>query len=344
MAMDPDAAGQKAVLSGLESARQALDREVETGFDARGLLHHETRLKADLRVVTMPDGMDPDEIVQQDPDQWKKLVANAQPVVIHVMQTLGAGRDLDDAKTKSEIASHVLPLIEDIFNPIERDSYRQRLARFLKVDERTLVTSERFEGKGGKTKRRYLDQISSSKQIPAQELKRDVVSPVQKLEAHLLGHLVHQPDWLCRLDRALQENKLGCISAEDFTDTDHQILFQLVRESLEQDMEEPDRYLITHLPEYLGEKVGMWLEEATKVEREDHLLEDLFRSILAIRRHSINENINQVRFLIEEGQLMADPYNQMIIEFTRTRQMLDNARVLKNGNQILHVKHSKEKI
>ena len=90
----------------------------------------------------MPDGLDPDEIVQRDPDQWKSLIENAQPIVVHVMEKLAAGRDLEDAKVKSEIAGQVLPLIEDLPNPVERDTYRQRLARFLKVDERSLVGAQ----------------------------------------------------------------------------------------------------------------------------------------------------------------------------------------------------------
>jgi DNA primase len=69
LALDPDAAGQKAVLSGLEAARQALDRETETGFDARALLRHKARLQADLRVARLPDGLDPDEIVQREPGE-----------------------------------------------------------------------------------------------------------------------------------------------------------------------------------------------------------------------------------------------------------------------------------
>ena len=90
----------------------------------------------------MPDGLDPDEIVQRDPQQWKSLIEDAQPIVVHVMEALAAGRDLEDARVKSEIAGQVLPLIEDLPNPVERDTYRQRLARFLKVDERSLVGAQ----------------------------------------------------------------------------------------------------------------------------------------------------------------------------------------------------------
>ncbi len=114
LALDADAAGEKATLRGLELARQALDHSDEMVFDARGLLHHEARLEADLRVTTIPEGMDPDEVVLRDPEEWKHILENAQPVVVHVMETLVAHRNVDDPKTKSEIAAQVLPLIEDV--------------------------------------------------------------------------------------------------------------------------------------------------------------------------------------------------------------------------------------
>ena len=85
--------------------------------------------------------MDPDEVVQRDAGEWQNIVENARPVVVHVMETLAAGRDLDDPKVKSEIADRIIPLIADVPNEIERDTYRQRLARLLRVDERTLLTS-----------------------------------------------------------------------------------------------------------------------------------------------------------------------------------------------------------
>ncbi len=63
MALDPDAAGDKATLRGLQIARQAMDHEQDPVFDARGLLGYEARLQADIRIATLPMGMDPDEVV-----------------------------------------------------------------------------------------------------------------------------------------------------------------------------------------------------------------------------------------------------------------------------------------
>ena len=67
LALDPDTAGEKATLRGLEMARQAMDHSQELAFYPRGLLRQEARLQADLRVTTLPQGVDPDEIVNRDP-------------------------------------------------------------------------------------------------------------------------------------------------------------------------------------------------------------------------------------------------------------------------------------
>ena len=142
LALDPDTAGQKAVLRGLDAARSAMDKEGELGFDARGLLRNESRLQADLRVATMPDDLDPDEIVARDKDEWGRLIQNAKPIVTHVMETLTAGQNLNDPKVKDQIAAQVLPLIDDLGSPLERDTYRQALARMLRVNESSLMASQ----------------------------------------------------------------------------------------------------------------------------------------------------------------------------------------------------------
>ena len=48
---------------------------------------------------------------------------------------MAENRDLDDAKVKAEIASQILPLIGDVGNSVEREAYRQQLARRLRVGE-----------------------------------------------------------------------------------------------------------------------------------------------------------------------------------------------------------------
>lgn len=155
---------------------------------------------------------------------------------------------------------------------------------------------------------------------------------MQKVEAHVLGILLSRPDLLYRLDRALQENGLGRAVPEDFGYTDHQLLFRLVRESLEQDAADPEQYLVESLPAALAGLAGSLLEGAASLDPvDDRLLEDLFRSLLALRRRIVDENVNQLRYLMEEDQLMAENYRQMVLQNTRLRQLLDRARLTRNG-------------
>ena len=336
LALDPDAAGQKAILSGLEAARQSLDHADELRFDARGLLRHEARLQADLRVASMPDGLDPDEIVQRDKEQWKNLIENAQPIVIHVMDQLAAGRDLEDAKVKSEIARQVLPLIEDLPNPVERDTYRQRLARFLKVDERSITGAQ---GRAVDT-RRARPRIGT--QLSAQEIPPPVaaktISPSHRIESHVLSLLVVRPDLLYRLDRALQEADLNRMTPEDFGYTDHQVLFRLVRQSLEQDVHDADQYLRQNLPNSLENLVDELVTLAGKIDPvDDRLIEDMFRGVVKVRHMALNESINQLRFLQEEaqqsGDLRATSYREMVQQHTTRLRSLDQAQLKQNSHR-----------
>lgn len=332
LALDPDAAGQKAIFSGLEAARQALDRQPETAFDARGLLRHESRLQADLRVAVLPDKLDPDELVQRDPAEWKHLIEEAQPIVIHVMHALAEGRDLADASVKAEIAGQVLPLIEELPDLVVRDTYRQQLARFLKVGEHTLLGRQVSSPRARRPRPRVEQPAQAGEQPPAG--KPVVLSPGHRVEAHMLGILLRRPDLLNRLDRALQENALGRMSPEDFGYTDHQMFFRLVRESLEQDSADPDRYLADNLPAPLAGMMGSLLEGAANLDPlDDRLLEDLVRAALALRRRIVDENINQLRYLIEEDEVMAENYRQMVLHYTRMRQLLDQASPNQNGRK-----------
>lgn len=335
LALDPDTAGQKAVLRGLEAARQSLDRRDEIGFDARGLLHHEARLQADLRVATMPDELDPDEIVQRDPQQWKNLIENARPIVVHVMSALAAGRDLDDAKVKSDIAAQVLPLIEDLPNPVERDSYRQRLARFLKVDERSISGGQARGAKARRPRPRVETPIAPQ---PPPSAVTPIFSPSHRGELHILGLLIRRSDLLYRLDRGLLEAGLSRMAPEDFGYTDHQVLFRLVRQSLDQDANDAGDYLRQNLPtslENLADELAA--KPGDQDPLDDRLVEDLFRAVVKIRRTALTESINQLRFLQEEsqqsGDLRTESYRDMVQQYSRLLRSLDQAQLKQNGRR-----------
>jgi DNA primase len=323
LALDPDIAGQKAVLRGLDAARSAMDKEGELAFDARGLLRNEARLQADLRVATMPDNLDPDEIVARDKTEWVKLIENAKPIVTHVMETLATGQNLNDPKVKNQIAAQVLPLIEDLPSALERDTYRQALARMLKVDERALMGTQAQGPRARRPKGVAKQPVQESTKVAV------AVSSSNKVEEYIIGALFQKPELLYRLDRALQEYGLAPLEAQDFEYTDHKMLFGLIRESVEQYKTEHHEFVVDALPDSLEIRSQELVRRWDKVEREDKLLEELLRGVIKLRRVTAGENLNQLRFLQEEahqaGDLRATSYQDLVLQNTRLLHDLDQA-------------------
>ena len=325
LALDPDAAGDKATLRGLQIARQALDYESEPVFDARGLLSFEARLQADIRVTTLPPGMDPDEVVRRDPQEWQRIVDNAAPVVMHVMDALAAGRDLRDPKVKEDIAAQVLPLIQDIPSPIESDTNRQRLARLLHVAEHTLMI-EPVSGTRPARRRAPRPSGSASQRTKAPSL----VLSGYPLEAHALGVLMRRPDLLYRLDRRLQELGLNRLSTGDFQHADHQAILRLLLQSVDQDMAEPLNYVLNSLSLPMMEVADGLLARTGNLDpSEDRVLDDLVRAILTMRDQAVRQSIEYLRYLMEEaqqqGDLKASQYQQTMVQHTLVLQRLNLA-------------------
>ncbi len=323
LALDPDAAGDKATLRGLQIARQTLDRETDPVFDARGLLGYEARLKADIRVTTLPDGLDPDEVVNKDPEEWERILKAAKPIVIHVMESLAKERDLEDPKVKSEIAEQVLPLIEDIPSPIERDTYRQRLARLLRVDERALYETLPAKVKPAATRRRQAKPVSS-------EVAQKPHDSVYKRERHCLGLLLRQPTLLYQVDRHLQQAGLMRLSPEDFQHSDHAAIALVFQESIDQDVAEPLNFVLNNLSLEMMDLADQMLEGTANLDLSDErILEDLMRGILDLRRRKLSQHIDYLRYLMaeaqEQGDLQVSEYMLTMVQHTRTLEKINQA-------------------
>jgi DNA primase len=326
LALDPDTAGQKAILRGLDAARAAMDREGELGFDARGLLSNEARLQADLRVAALPDGLDPDEIVARNRDEWATIIDNAKPVVEHVMVSLAEGKDLNDRRAINEIAGQVLPLINELPTPADREFFTQRLARFLRVDERAFIGAQ---AQASRVKRPRQTQ-APQKQVVSPEKIAVAVSSSKMVGEYVIGVLFKRPELLYRLDRLLQQFGLVSLAAQDFEYTDHQMLFRLIREALEQDKTEHHDFVVGALPETLQGLSKDLTAQTEKLERLDEkLLEELLRGIIKLRRAAANENLNQLRYLQEAahqaGDLRASNYQDLVLQNTKLLRDLDQA-------------------
>jgi len=332
LALDPDAAGQKATLRGLEVAREALDHNTDPVFDARGLLHHESRLQADLRVSTLPDELDPDEIVLRDPNEWEQIIKTAKPIIYHVLDSLTSGRDLDDPKVKSSIAVQILPLVKDISNPVERDAYRQQIARVLKVDERALLDLSvpvKRTRRSRKGTQQTDNQPASTKPLLFNEHEK-----INLVDQEILAYLSRLPESKYKIDRFLRSSGLNHLTVSDFTSTENQHFAKLIFDSLSQNDLDPIDYITSRMEEEsIFTKIDHSLPPASPDEKkksELRQLEETTRLVMQTRQLSINQQIKDFRFLQssqnEENNGKQDAVLQKrLLDLIKKRGLLDRA-------------------
>ena len=209
LALDPDAAGEEATKRGLQVAREALGRKTVPVPMGAGLIGFEERLEAELLVIPMPPGKDPDELIHDDPAQWRELVDHAEPLVDFNFRVMTQDLDLGAARDKSVAVKRLVPIIQEIGDAVQRAHYTQQLARLVQVPEQTIA--QQLAGHGARK--------TSRAAAPAETTAAPRVE--SKLEAYCLTLALKTPEHLTRID---------FLEPEDFSDAEQRALFFALRD------------------------------------------------------------------------------------------------------------------
>jgi DNA primase len=122
LSLDADAAGEEAMLR---------------------TVGYENVLNAEMRVILLPEGKDPDEVMRADIGLWEKLVAAAVPLIDFLFEKTAGRLDLSTAAGKSKAVDGLLPILAAIGDPIRQAHYLQKLAALVKVDMNAIKDSLR---------------------------------------------------------------------------------------------------------------------------------------------------------------------------------------------------------
>ena len=121
-------------------------------------------LGIDLTVISDYHGAkDPDELIQKDPELWKKAVNERTPAVEWLLRKYEENLDLSVAPDKRKYSDVALKLLGYVKDEIERASYEEKVARKLGVDVEILrEKGDRLNKKIEQaSKRRYLKQAKT---------------------------------------------------------------------------------------------------------------------------------------------------------------------------------------
>lgn len=293
LALDPDTAGLNAMLRGLDVARETLDRETMPIFNPRGLVGHASKLQIDIRVLTLPGGQDPDEVMQADPDQWRALVEQAPPVVQFVIDSLTANRNLNDPKEKAAIAKAALPIIRDITDPIEQTVYVQQLARRLKVEERAMFDQMRIASAA--------PSRSRPRSSPTPEpIKRDATD----LEQYCLSMVLFHPHVLAFIDEALDRAGQPALSVDDFDQAQNREVFRAARSVVTGNQAATPENIRGELDPTLHPQLAMLIEAPLNrpaTTHDDTLEQDAQQAGLRLRERRLRREGRELHALLEDA-------------------------------------------
>jgi DNA primase len=117
LSLDADAAGEEAMLR---------------------TVGYENILNAEMRVILLPAGKDPDEVMREDMTKWQDLVTNALPLIDFLIMKKTENLDMSTSKNQSDIAKTVLPIVKTITDQTRQAHYTEKIAKLFKLDVKTI--------------------------------------------------------------------------------------------------------------------------------------------------------------------------------------------------------------
>ncbi len=222
LAYDVDAAGEKAGTLGVTALAGLIGQ----------LQGDESGVKLeDVRVVRLPDGKDPDEVVRESPAAWESAISGAKPLVEYLIDHHARRFDLKQSTGRIGFVEAVMPALRDIADPLRRDEALQQVRTVSGVEERVLrqVLDRRIAaagGVGGNTgqggQHRYgggeaATRITADAVLHAPDALpiADILRAVTPVEAELLRLLLLLPDHQLRVADELGPDQLPSTLARE---------------------------------------------------------------------------------------------------------------------------------
>lgn len=328
LALDADAAGQQATIRGLNQARQALGRVQKPTVTASGI-RMEDRLNAHLAICAMPEGQDPDDVIRRQPEQWRELVAAAQPLVDFYFASVGQQVDLTTVQGKGQAVAELAPLIAELHDEIEQKHYVDQLSRWVRIDEQTIWERVRAAARTGQlahdrpVRRRLTAPLGEGRRpplaavvdapagpLPGEQSTHDIGQPGRLFgrEEYLLACLLLQPGLLVSLSWATGEREIAPLGVSDLQHVENQELFRALKQYMggdePWDVEAFQEMLTPHLH---GRLADLMAYGARLPQRSDGALaEDLVQTLIRIRIERIRTESQNIKFLEDEATHQGD--------------------------------------
>ncbi len=189
---DADAAGQK-------GAQRAIGLLREVGMR--------------IRLVTIPDGKDPDEFIRKNgAERFRLLIERSANDVEYRLMELGKRHLLNTSDGKVAYLKEVASVLAELHNPLEREVYATRVANDLGVskDNLLLQIAGQVKQKQRQKQDRQMSQIVRNSEEMTKKANPEAAKAVRAASAEeaLLGMLLIHPDYLTAVQPLLSADEM----------------------------------------------------------------------------------------------------------------------------------------
>ena len=262
-------------------------------------LAHEAELN--IRIIQIPEGKDPDECIQKNPEAWKEAVEKAVRVMDFYFSHAFSLYDAKDIDGKKAILEMLLPLIKQASSSVEQNDLLKRLAYELKTEVKYLWEDMN-----------KLAVKKSYRPVPAAEgaaPKKEVFSR----EEYLLGFILEQPE----LYEIVHSNLIDVAGFDPATEKIYKTLKKVYNSrsvidvsELRAELSEAEQERLDVLPLLIEEYYPDFSEEAAKNE--------IVSLIREINKKNLHTSQKEFEFKIREAQdadertLLLNQYSQIL--------------------------------
>lgn len=209
---DADEAGQKATARAIEILRNA-------GIQ--------------VRVLTVPDGKDPDEFIKKHGENgsaaFKNLLEKSKNDMDYRLAKLKSSFNLETTQGRVSYLNGAIKMIAALDNPVEKDIYLSGLSEEMGVEKNALLEQIKrvSRSKAGEIRREEMKKLRSEMSGMGDKINPEHAKYPRgvKAEESLIAYLVHNPD---KLDFVLKR-----ITPDDFVTTFNKKLFEYFMDKIQ---------------------------------------------------------------------------------------------------------------
>ena len=150
-----------------------------------------SRVNVSLNIIKLPEGQDPDDLIQADPKLWEKVIMEYQYALDWLIERYQSQLDLTTGQGKRRLSDILLPVIRGLRDAVEQDHYLQEISKITGVSIEALGTKFAIDSDAKKLRRTVNKRSVQTDQMQLEWAKT---------QDHLLSLALMRPELRNQLD------------------------------------------------------------------------------------------------------------------------------------------------